>query len=41
LNGKYIGGLHHEKWDGVVWKSFKGEDYFLKGSEMKVGHNKV
>jgi hypothetical protein len=41
LNGKYIGGLHIQRWHGVIWNDFKGAYYSLKGSEMKVGPDKV
>ena len=36
LNGKYLGGPHDTFADGINWKSFRGQHYSLKRSEMKL-----
>ena len=37
LNGKYIGGRNNRKWQGILWRHFKGLYYSYKVTEMKVG----
>jgi hypothetical protein len=41
LNGEYLGGSHHRGKEGLLWLGFKGQDYSLKGSEMKAGPDKI
>ncbi|CAB4033651.1 Hypothetical predicted protein, partial [Paramuricea clavata] len=41
LNGRYLGSVHNEGMKGVFWLGFKGKNYSLKRSEMKVGPDKV
>jgi ficolin len=41
LNNKYLGGANNEGKKCVFWLGFKGIDYSLKDSEMKVGPDKV
>ena len=41
LNGEYLGGSHHRGKEGLLRLGFKGEDYSLKGSEMKAGPDKI
>ena len=36
LNGQYLGGPHDTFADGINWKSFRGQHYSLKRSEMKL-----
>ncbi|XP_074637689.1 ficolin-2-like [Acropora palmata] len=39
LNGQYLGGPHDTFADGINWKSFRGQHYSLKRSEMKLSPN--
>ena len=41
LNGEYLGGSHQRGKEGLLWLTFKGLDYSLKGSEMKAGPDKI
>ncbi|KAG7172248.1 ficolin-2-like [Homarus americanus] len=36
LNGRYHGGTHSSSADGVNWERFRGYDYSLKTTEMKI-----
>lgn len=36
LNGRYLNGPHSSFANGVNWKPWKGHEYSLKGSEMKI-----
>ena len=36
LNGQYLGGPHATYADGINWEAFRGRDYSLKRSEMKL-----
>ena len=36
LNGPYLSGAHTSYTDGVEWKTFRGYNYSLKISEMKL-----
>ena len=39
LNGQYLSGPHTSYADGVNWSYFKGQNYSLKFTEMKVKQN--
>ena len=36
LNGPYLGGPHETFADGITWNTFRGQQYSLKRSEMKL-----
>lgn len=36
LNGLYLNGTHSSYADGINWVTFRGRNYSLKRSEMKV-----
>ena len=36
LNGQYLGGPHETLADGINWDTFRGQQYSLKRSEMKL-----
>ncbi|KAM9326568.1 ficolin-2-like [Gastrophryne carolinensis] len=35
LNGEYLMGEHNTKGKGIIWQTFRGNNYSLKSSEMK------
>ena len=39
LNGRYLEG-RHLKWEGAIWRHFKGTFFSYKVTEMKVGSSK-
>ncbi|XP_078603955.1 uncharacterized protein LOC144877784 [Branchiostoma floridae x Branchiostoma japonicum] len=39
LNGLYLGGVHQSSSDGVNWYPWKGSNYSLKTTEMKIRPN--
>jgi ficolin len=39
LNGRYIPGGITSHWQGMIWFAWKGRDYSVKFSEMKVRRN--
>jgi len=36
LNGLYLGGPHSSHANGINWRTFRGHNYSLKRTEMKV-----
>ncbi|KFB48053.1 AGAP006743-PA-like protein [Anopheles sinensis] len=36
LNGRYLRGATKESWAGLVWHTFRGENYSLKSSKMMI-----
>ena len=36
LNGRYVNGIHDIEGDGVNWKSWRGHNYSLKTTDMKI-----
>uniref|UniRef100_F7E204 Microfibril-associated glycoprotein 4-like n=1 Tax=Xenopus tropicalis TaxID=8364 RepID=F7E204_XENTR len=40
LNGRYLGGHNNQYAVGLVWNSWKGHNYSLKRSEMKIARSK-
>ena len=40
LNGEYLRGRHNQRWEGILWRDFKGVDYSYKVAEMKVAPHK-
>ena len=36
LNGEYLGGAHNKSWTGVFWFAWKGHEYSLRRTSMKL-----
>ena len=39
LNGRYIAGGHTSSYQGIIWNDWKGYEYSLKRTEMKIRPN--
>ena len=40
LNGEYLRGHHNQRYEGILWRQFKGIGYSHKVAEMKVAPHK-
>ena len=36
LNAPYLGGAHDTAWRGIIWNDWKGHQYSLRRTEMKI-----